>query len=116
MMAPAILANKSRAKKINSKQNMKKMELDDCETEKTQEKDEIALLKTKLSLENSFISSLLNNVPHVDDESDSDEGDVNNGSSSKHDIDGATVGDSKTDREELKKRLAAKLSEFQGKN
>lgn len=115
-MAPAILSNKPSVKKINSKQNMKKMELDEPVAETKHKEDDFLSLKAKLSLENCFISNLLNNVPRVNEESDSDEGDVNSGSSNKFNVHGHSNGAEKLDREELKKKLAAKLSEFQGKN
>ena len=116
VMAPAILANgktENKKSKLSSKQNMKKMDPENHETEEKRVPIDIAALKTQLSSEDLFISSLLTNIPTqgVSTVQDLD------GSETSVDISSTKIvetGNRACNPEELKERLAAKLSQFKG--
>lgn len=113
-MAPAILANgktENRNSKLSSKQNMKKMDPGNSELEKKRPHINLAALKTQLTNEDLFISSLLTNIPtqgvSVVQNDDGTEED-------KKSIPSADSENRACDPDELKERLAAKLSQFTG--
>lgn len=116
VMAPAILVNgKTEIKnsKLSSKQNMKKMDPKSPEPEEKKGPVDIAALKLQLSSEDIFISSLLTNIPTqgVSTVQDLEGNEINVDNSSTKKVD---VGNRACNPEELKERLAAKLSQFTG--
>lgn len=120
-MAPAILTNgngesptkKKSSKKLSSKQNRKKMDPnDDIEQNNKPLRVDFAALKAKLAAEDSFISGLLANIPVQGASIDPEDG-----SETSEDVGSLTAEGSQsraTNPEELKERLAAKLSQFKG--
>ncbi|XP_046441003.1 surfeit locus protein 6 homolog [Daphnia pulex] len=117
VMAPAILVNgktENKNSKLSTKQNMKKMDPKSPEPEEKRGPIDIAALKLQLSSEDLFISSLLTNIPtqgvSTVQDVEGDEISVDNSSTKKVD-----VGNRACNPEELKERLAAKLSQFTGK-
>ncbi len=116
VMAPAILANgktENKKSKLSSKQNMKKMDPENHESEEKKVPIDIAALKTQLSSEDLFISSLLTNIPTqgVSTVKDLDGNEISVDIDSMKRVEGASRA---CNPEELKDKLAAKLSQFKG--
>lgn len=116
VMAPAILVNgktENKNSKLSTKQNMKKMDPKSPEPEEKRGPIDIAALKLQLSSEDLFISSLLTNIPTqgVSTVQDVEGDEISVDKSSTKQVD---VGNRACNPEELKERLAAKLSQFTG--
>ncbi|KAK4002720.1 surfeit locus protein 6 homolog [Daphnia magna] len=118
VMAPAVLVNgktENKNLKVSSKQNMKKMDPKNQDSDEKRGPIDLVALKKQLSSEDLFISSLLTNIPTqgvstVQDLDSNKVGVDNNSSTQKID-----AGNRASNPEELKERLAAKLSQFTGK-
>ena len=116
VMAPAILVNgkkENKNSKLSSKQNMKKMDPKCPEPEEKRGPIDVEALELQLSSEDLFISNLLTNIPtqgvSTVQDFEGNEISVDNSSTKKVD-----VGNRASNPEELKERLAAKLSQFTG--
>lgn len=119
VMAPAVLVNgktDNKNMKVSSKQNLKKMDPKNQELDEKRGPIDLVALKMQLSSEDLFISSLLTNIPtqgvSTVEDLDGNKVGVDNNSSMKR-ID---VANRACNPEELKERLAAKLSQFTGKS
>lgn len=116
VMAPAILANsklENKNSKLSSKQNMKKMDPGSIDTGEKRVPIDFTVLKTQLSSENLFISSLLTNIPTQSISSVQDR-DGNTTCLDVHLTKEIKAEGRADDHEELKQRLEAKLSQFKG--
>ena len=118
-MAPALLAtSKSKVKKsTESKQNTLKMDPEtDCAS---RESVDFVKLRSKLFSEDNFITSLLENIPgrHSDPDQEDKSVDGDAAEDGEKDLEEAATTSSvrAADPDELKARLAAKLSQFQGR-
>jgi hypothetical protein len=123
IMAPALLSvkGKSESKKAasmkSSKQNIMKMDPGEVsETQQQQPVVNLKELKAKVDFEDQFICSLLANIPsHGVAVHDLEEESVETGENEGGDQEPSDVSVNRVSNpDELKERLAAKLSQFQG--
>jgi len=121
IMAPALLSNgqnnEAKKSKLSTKQNKMKMDPDQAVARQPILLD-VTSLKAQLAVEDEFISNLLSLIPKHgpaggdDEEADDNEAEAVNG---QEETVAKTRCERVTDPEELKERLVAKLSQFQGK-
>jgi hypothetical protein len=115
-MAPAILSNgntEAKKSKLSAKQNRKKMDPEVPIVEKRIPID-FEALKIKLSTEDRFISNLLTYIPTHGPVATTKDGSVTSDDVASNE--NGVSSNRASNHEELKERLAAKLSQFQGKH